>query len=694
MFKKLDIYVFKNFLTLFLGTFVICIFILMMQFLWKYIDDLVGKGLEIDLLAKFFFYAGETLVAMALPLAILLASLISFGNMGERLELLAMKASGINLVRIMRPIAVLMVAMAFVSYYFQDYAAPYAQKMLYQMLFSMKQTSPTIDIPEGVFYDGIDGVNLYVKEKNPETNYLYEVIIYELSEGPTNARIIIADSALLETSADRQHLLLHLFNGEQFENLRNNAMRTNDVPYRRETFVNKHFIIDFSTEFNMTDNDFSHSAKTKSMSGLVTGIDSMENVIDSTALAYYDDLKRGTLNAPGFTRQQNNFTSTQSKRMYHHRQIFANIQSRDTIVWTDSMIVDSIYNAINEKVDDWIARSRQKSEDLKQTMEIAAERDTMPRVDDDSIFQSLNDNNKAEVMQKALQKVSLAVSDMEFRQEMMHALMRDRRQHEIQIWQKLSLALACIIFYFIGAPLGAIIRKGGLGVPVVVSVIIFIFYYIINSFGSNLALSGSIPTWLGMWFSTLVLAPIAYYLTVKSNNDSVVFNIDTYHNAFKKLFGIRTKRSVYKKEVIINDPDYRKVEAQLNLLIEETKEYRRTKHLTRFPNYINVFFRNGRDEQIEDISSRMEACVEELSNSKDRQILKYLNGFPVIDTYAHTAPFKNNKWNKAAGYFFPVGLTLLFRINRFRHRLSRDLKEVIKTGDKIAGLCRQQYLKD
>ena len=160
MLKKIDIYVLKNFMTLFLGTFVICIFILMMQFLWKYVDDLVGKGLEMSVLAQFFFYAGETLVSLALPLAILLASLISFGNMGERLELLAMKAAGIPLIRILQPIAIFMVIMAGISYYFQDYAAPHAQRMVYQMPFSVEQSSTTIDITEGMFYDGIDGVNL------------------------------------------------------------------------------------------------------------------------------------------------------------------------------------------------------------------------------------------------------------------------------------------------------------------------------------------------------------------------------------------------------------------------------------------------------------------------------------------------------------------------------------------------------
>ena len=308
MLKKIDIYVLKNFMTLFLGTFVICIFILMMQFLWKFVDDLVGKGLEMSVLAQFFFYAGETLVSLALPLAILLASLISFGNMGERLELLAMKAAGIPLIRILQPIAIFMVIMAGVSYYFQDYAAPHAQRMVYQMLFSVRQTSPTIDIPEGVFYDGIDGVNLYVKEKNPETDMLYEVIIYELSEGASNAHIILADSALLETSADKQHLLLHLYSGEQFENVRTNAMVTNNVPYRRETFVDKHFIIDFNTDFSMTDNDFSNNAKTKKMGSLIEDIDSLKVLVDSTALAYYDDMKRGTLHVSGFTKQRFNFT--------------------------------------------------------------------------------------------------------------------------------------------------------------------------------------------------------------------------------------------------------------------------------------------------------------------------------------------------------------------------------------------------
>ena len=693
MLKKIDIYVLKNFMTLFLGTFVICIFILMMQFLWKYVDDLVGKGLEMSVLAQFFFYAGETLVSLALPLAILLASLISFGNMGERLELLAMKAAGIPLIRILQPIAIFMVIMAGVSYYFQDYAAPHAQRMVYQMLFSVRQTSPTIDIPEGVFYDGIDGVNLYVKEKNPETDMLYEVIIYELSEGASNAHIILADSALLETSADKQHLLLHLYSGEQFENVRTNAMITNNVPYRRETFVDKHFIIDFNTDFSMTDNDFSNNAKTKKMGSLIEDIDSLKVLVDSTALAYYDDMKRGTLHVSGFTKQRFNFTHGRNEAFENPHRLdrlavrTAREQKTDSLMGPSKVEWIPVSLGVSQERKEKQEADSIYQEKEKECEQLTQRRDSIRRVDTDSLFQAINEHKQANTVHSALQKVSLAAGDMEFRTEMMNALKRDLRMHEIQIWQKITLALACLIFFFIGAPLGAIIRKGGMGMPVVVAVVIFLFYYIVNSFGSNLATSGTIPTWLGMWFSTIVLAPIAYYLTMKSNNDSVVFNIDTYRNFFWKLFGIKTKRNVFRKEVIINDPDYESLKVRVERLTQNAKAYRSTRHLNRFPNYVKVFFKNGRDEEIENISNEMEFCVEQLSNSKDRQILKYLNGFPVIDTYAHTAPFKDNRWNKAAGYFFPVGVTLLFRISRFRRRLSRDLKEVMKTGKIISQLC-------
>ena len=222
---------------LFAGTFCISLFAVMMQFIWKYVDELVGKGLGIDVIAKFFFYAAETLVPLALPLAILLASLISFGNLGERLELLAIKASGVSLFRILRPLIIFVAILSGASLYFQDVVAPEAQMNLMQLRYSMLQKSPELDIPEGVFYDGIDGINIYVKQKNKNTGILYDVIIYNMRDGVDNVHILLSDSAKLQTSANKQFLLLHLYSGEQFENLPSGMLKTRYSPYRRETFV-------------------------------------------------------------------------------------------------------------------------------------------------------------------------------------------------------------------------------------------------------------------------------------------------------------------------------------------------------------------------------------------------------------------------------------------------------------------------
>ena len=192
--KKLDRFVLKSFGWLFAGTFFICLFIFMMQFLWRYVDEMVGKGLEMSVLAQFFFYSALTLVPAALPLAVLLAALITFGNFGERFELLAMKAAGISLVKIMRPLIVLIVGVCCVSFYFQDVIGPKAEAKLWTLLFSMRQKSPELDIPEGVFYDQIDGYNLYVKQKDRETGMLYDVLIYNFEDGFENAKIIKSDS--------------------------------------------------------------------------------------------------------------------------------------------------------------------------------------------------------------------------------------------------------------------------------------------------------------------------------------------------------------------------------------------------------------------------------------------------------------------------------------------------------------------
>ena len=252
--KKLHILIIKQFALLFVGTFFISLFVLMMQFVWQYVDTLIGKGLTLDILAQFFFYMALMMVPQALPLAILLSSLISFGNLGESSELTAIKAAGISLMQTLRPLAIIVVGIACLSFYFQNNIGPQSKKKIGQLLVSMKQKSPELEIPEGIFYDGIPDCNIYVQKKDLKTGMLYGIMVYRMTDSYEDAAIVLADSGMLQSTAEKKHLLLNLYSGEWFENMRSSTMGdAAQVPYRRETFWHKRIIIDFDGDFNLAD---------------------------------------------------------------------------------------------------------------------------------------------------------------------------------------------------------------------------------------------------------------------------------------------------------------------------------------------------------------------------------------------------------------------------------------------------------
>ncbi len=585
--KKLDIFVLRNFLLLFAGTFVICMFAVMMQFLWKYVDELVGKGLDVWTIAKFFFLAACTLVPMALPLAILLTSLITFGNMGERLELLSIKAAGISLYRTFRPLVILMFILTGVSFVFQNNISPNAERKLMQLLYSMRQKSPELDIPEGTFYSGINGLNLYVHEKNKDNGMLYSIMIYDMRQGISKAHILLADSGYLESSVDKKNLLLHMFNGEQFENMQEGVLATSSIPYRRETFVEKHFLIDFDSNLNMADeDDFRSSASTKNLSEISFGIDSLDNQLDSISRVMYEGTKMRALYTP------------------------------------------RLQEVITERGEGGKMRDerRETKGDLKKAKGKA---DLIVQLD--TVYNHLSIEAQSAALQIAMQKAQMQQQELQWTSSEVVYNSKLLRRHKVQFWQIITVSLSCLVFFFVGAPLGAIIRKGGLGMPVVAAVIVFIFYYMINTSGMKLSREGSIPAWIGMWASTVILAPLGTFLTVKSNNDSVVFNMDSYISFFKKLLGIPGKRHIGRKEVIIDDPDYSNMYSQLHILEREVREYRRSHRRKLQTAIIFNVIRNKKSEDLERISTRLESCVEILSNSKDRQILYLLNEFPILD---------------------------------------------------------------
>ena len=247
----------RNFLSLFVLTLVICVFILLMQFVWLHVRDLVGKGVGLRVLAEFFVYAVASVVPLALPLAVLLSSLMTFGNLGEQVELTAMKAAGVSLFRIMRPLVVAVMVICAGAFYFSNNILPITQVKLWTLIFSLRQKSPELDIPEGEFYDGISGYHIYVRQKAPKRGMLYNMMIYDYSKGFRDATVMLADSGKIVVSDDKHYLMLHLYSGESFENLSQKQQRatgtTNSIPYRRESFAEKQILIDFDSDLNRYD---------------------------------------------------------------------------------------------------------------------------------------------------------------------------------------------------------------------------------------------------------------------------------------------------------------------------------------------------------------------------------------------------------------------------------------------------------
>ena len=635
----------QTFLPLFFMTFGICLFIVLMQFLWRYIDDMVGKGLDILVLGEMFFYAALFLVPMALPLAILLASLMTFGNLGERLELLAMKSAGVSLIHIMRPLIITIGMISVGAFFFQNNVMPIAQVKLYTLLYSMRQKSPELDIPEGSFYKDIPGFNVYVKQKDNKTGLLKDLMIYDYSEGFNNARVIVADSGRLKTSADKLFLILSLYNGESFENLKSQektSQTTKAVPYRRESFSTKDILIEFDANFNRTDESFMQNQYLgKNLKDLQLSIDSMNCKLDSIRIINADNLYDGSY-------------------------------------------LKSFKAPAKENPDE-------KDSLLRAEVTPLFETESSPDTDFESIYQSLTPSGKASVLNRTKSAIENIRTDYYFRASTVGTEAAKIRRHMTEWHKKFTLSFACLVFFFIGAPLGAIIRKGGLGMPVVISVILFIFYYIIDNMGYKMARDGVWPAWQGMWLSSAVLTPMGIFLTYKAVKDSVILNADTYLNALKNIIGKRSGRKIERKEVIIYAPDYAAITPRLEQLAEECAKFLAAHK--RWLNYLLFWKNGGRDHAAEKIALEMEDIVEELSNSDQNLLLNKLMDYPIISGYHKLNPKLEGKKGLLFGLLalpisIPVYLLATYQRKLLRHdiqaiqKTSLELIEIINAGEK------------
>ncbi len=627
--KKLYSFVLKSFLPLFVMTFFICLFIVLMQFLWRYIDDLVGKGLGVDVLGELFFYAALTMIPMALPLAILLASLMTFGNLGEHFELTAMKASGVSLIKAMRPLIVLMVLIAIGAFFFQNNVLPVAQTKMWTLLYSVRQKSPELEIPEGVFYDQIPGYNLFVESKNRDTGTLYDIMIYDISKGSDNASIILADSGRMAMMEDQSHLFLRLWQGESFENLKDANRSMRNVPYRRESFSRKDILVPFDAKFNRMDEEGMRSQYVgKNIAELRVAIDSMTTRVDSIGESY------GKLVA-----ESRYFGLPYSQTVRH-----------DTV-------------QVEEPIPD-VA--------LTKPMNV------------DSLFRGTGAGMQVNYLRAALNKANAQRQEHEFRGLVIKDERKLIRRHDIELQKKFTLSFACVIFFFIGAPLGAIIRKGGLGMPLVISVLLFIFYYIIDNTGYKMARDGKIAVTAGMWLSSAVLLPMGIFFTYKAVHDSALFNRDAYLNFFRRLIGSNQARHLEMKEVTMTDVEVAKAIddlAQLRMPANRMLDDNPVR-----PRYDRYWLSGYNRNELRSLRERLEITVEYLSNSKDKLVINKLMDFPILRSLwlYHPTNYKPAAW--AAIILFPIGLPVYFIGLRQLRILRDEIKKIISVADQLTPL--------
>ncbi|MEG0807083.1 MAG: LptF/LptG family permease [Alistipes sp.] len=481
--KTIHKLVLKAYLGPMILTFFIVMFVLMMNFVWRYIDELVGKGLSPSIIIELMSYVMANMIPLGLPLSMLLAAIMTMGNLGENYELLAMKSAGMSLPRIMKPLIILVGVIAVGSFFISNNLVPYANRKMFSILFDIKQQKQTLEFQDGLFFNGIDNMSIRVAKQDPETHLLRDVLIYDNREMNGNMNTIVADSGYIRLSDDKKYLLVTLFEGQTYEQTRNSQWFTKST-LRHHIFGMQDQVIrmDGFAMGRSDDSQFSNS-QTKNIQQLQGDIDSLELTVNSSTTRSYEPLLK--------------------------EQIFA--RDNSVLPQPDSLRIDK-RNYRNIVVLDSIA--------------------TLPMREKDRIW------NQARMLSKNSR--NMFSFDESTAKEGLNQLYRSK----VEWHRKISLPISIMIFFLIGAPLGAIIRKGGLGMPIVISVIFFVIYYIISLTGEKLAKEGSWEAVYGMWLSAFILTPIAFYLTYKATNDSALLDTDWYIGRIKAFLtrtGIQQK---------------------------------------------------------------------------------------------------------------------------------------------------------
>lgn len=453
-------------------TFCISLFVLLMQFLWKYIDDLVGKGLEWLTIGELIFYTSATLVPLALPLAILVSSIMTYGNMAEHFEIVAAKSAGVSLQRLMRPLFIMALLISALAFYFSNYVLPVANLKMGSLLYDVRQQKPALYIREGIFYNGIDGYSIRVGRKGPDGKQIYNIMIYDHLKGAGNNKVILAESGKMEATPDQKFLLLNLYNGSSYEESGKRDVNYNSHPFTRVYFKSELIRLDLSTfKLSRTNEDlFKDNWQMLNFRQLTSAIDSLQGNLEKRKL----QMVMTSNDFIAFRRDSSSLTAIPA-----------------TVVVTDP-------GAFKEKA-------------------------RMFSITDHALNSARNSktfigNNADELENKE----------------------RTINRFAIEWHRKFTLSIACFVLFLIGAPLGAIIRKGGFGLPIVISILFFLIFHVMSITGEKFAKEGIILPKEGMWIAPLVLLPVGLFLTYKATQDSALLDMDAYANFFKKIFKEKT----------------------------------------------------------------------------------------------------------------------------------------------------------
>lgn len=521
----------------FILTFFFVVFILLMQFLWKYIDDLIGKGLELNVISEFLVYTSASLVPMALPLAVLLASLMTFGNLAENLELLALKSSGISLVRIMAPVMILVFCISLGAFFFANNVMPVTNLKMKSLLYDIQQQRPELTIRPGVFDNTLEGYSIRIGDRNPKTSLLTDILIFDHTEKQGNVKVTVADSGYMHMSSDEKNLVLTLYNGRSYYEMQKQKKEKRSLksyPHRRDYFSRQEMVIEMTGfGLNRSDEDlFRNSYHMMNISQLQHFEDSLTRDLDKLQVEFLESIER-TLTA-------------KPKHMMISREYRKanNSSGFDDKLYTPGKLTQAAESPRADSVSrNSPGAGNDSIEGEKDSIEVEKDSIVPVFVEPEKIIIPLHVDTAFNSLTKAEQRkaISMAINFARSNKSLTSSntgtstwKVSKLRRYQNEIHRKYTLSFLCLVFFFIGAPLGAIIRKGGLGMPVIASVLLFLIYYVISITGEKFAREGILTPFGGMWISTFILVPVSIWLTSTAVRDSVILNVETYFTWFKK----------------------------------------------------------------------------------------------------------------------------------------------------------------